>query len=230
MADETGLAQYALEAPSLMAGRKSAHIGEQNGRHQMTQEWQDANKWEQGWWSDCCNTYEEERKQQTYMDRMGMVAGARNGMSPVYNFMNKRVLDMGGGPCSVLLKGINIRMGVIVDPCLYPDWVKARYDTAHIEFQQVRGEDVDYPAHTFDVGIMYNVLQHTEDPERVVQNMRRCCDLIRVYEWINVPISPGHIHTLTESNMNEWLGGKGYTEQIFDTLAYFGVFVGGLSD
>lgn len=189
-------------------------------------EWEQAQNWERDWWGTCCNTYEEERKQMTYMDRMGMKYTGYRGMQPVWDFMGKRVLDVGGGPSSVLLKSINLAKGVVVDPCDYPDWVTQRYAMLGIELHKLRGEDMSYEPGAFDVGIMYNCLQHVDDPEAVICNMRRCCTLLRVYEWIDVPVSPGHIHELKEDKLNEWLGGKGFTEPIFDTLAYYGVFVG----
>jgi len=76
---------------------------------------------------------------------------------------------------------------------------------------------------------MYNVLEHTEDPKKIVENAQRLGGIIRLFEWIDTVPSPGHPHTFSETQLNEWLGGEGRVE-IFTRGAskgrgYYGVFV-----
>ena len=101
----------------------------------MSEAWRRAQAWERDWWGDCLNTYSEEEKQLVYANRMGLVA-FHDGKSP-YNFDlgGMSVLDIGGGPCSLLLKCVNFR-GKVIDPLCFPDWVLARYELAGIEFEQ----------------------------------------------------------------------------------------------
>ena len=82
----------------------------------LSKGWQEAQRWELGWWGDCTNTYGEEEKQLLYASRMGLKS-FHNGKSP-YNFDldGMSILDIGGGPVSLLLKCINFRKAKVVDP------------------------------------------------------------------------------------------------------------------
>ena len=56
--------------------------------------WEEANKWESTWWGDCTDTVNEEIKQRTYAKKIGLSE----------DFSDKTILDIGGGPVSLLLK------------------------------------------------------------------------------------------------------------------------------
>jgi len=183
-------------------------------------------EWEREWWGNCCNTYGEEEKQLVYARKMGL-AFFHNGKSP-YNIDMKgaAVLDIGGGPCSLLLKCVNVT-GMVIDPCGFPEWTYNRYREAGILYRREHGEDWLLSDQS-DEAWIYNVLQHTDDPEKVIVNMRRASKLIRIFEWIDTPTNIGHPHTLTEEKLNEWLGGEGKVEVIKEGgcngKAYYGVF------
>ena len=81
----------------------------------------------------------------------------------------------------------------------------------------------------FDEAWIYNVLQHTENPKKVIENAQRVANTIRIFEWVNTGINIGHIHNLTESKLNEWLGGYGKVETFNGQWncygkAYYGIF------
>lgn len=188
--------------------------------------WQQAQEWEREWWDTCINTYGEEQKQLLYADRMGLRA-FHDGKSP-YNFDlgGASVLDIGGGPCSLLLKCTNV-VGKVVDSLEFPAWVLMRYQTAGIEFEQVQGEHIEEAG--FDEVWLYNVLQHVEDPPEVIRNARQAANLIRVFEWIDTLVNVGHPHSLTEARLNDWLGGEGKVEQFTGRhtctgTGYYGIF------
>ena len=184
-------------------------------------------QWEKDWWGNCCNTYGEEEKQLVYARKMGL-AFFHNGKSP-YNIdmQGKSVLDIGGGPCSLLLKCVKLGLSEVVDPCEYPGWVGERYYIAAIVFSQARGEDIRH-INGFDECWIYNVLQHTDDPEKIIANMRRASKIIRIFEWVDTPTNIGHPHTLTKEKLNQWLGGEGKVEDLKEGgctgKAYYGVF------
>lgn len=200
-------------------------------------EWSEHQAWELAWWQGCTNTFGEEQKQLTYANRMGLVAQNIAGKWPVYDLERKSVVDIGGGPVSMLLKAVNLRLGVVVDPCHYPLWVSARYQAAHIQQVVMRGEDMPADgkmlaeAHKapFDEAWIYNVLQHTDDPERVVANARVSARLIRLFEWVDTTPSDGHPHTLRADDLARWLGSPGTLEYLSGEngclgFAYHGVF------
>ncbi len=174
--------------------------------------WKEAQKWEEDWWGSCQNTYGEEEKQLLYANRMGLRA-FHDGKSP-YNFDlgGKSVIDIGGGPASLLLKCVNFRTAIVIDPLKMPAWVLERYATANIQFSNETGEEA-YPRSWNEVWI-YNCLQHTMSPSTIIENARKAADVIRIFEWIDTPTNIGHPHSLTEAQLNEWLRGEGKVETL----------------
>ena len=190
-----------------------------------TVSWQEDQEWERNWWGSAVNTLREELLQIEYARRMGLVFTPTDRTPYNIDMGGKSVLDIGGGPCSLLLKCVNLR-GVVVDPCEYPEWTVARYDAAGIDSFTVKFEHFD--ACTADESWIYNVLQHTSDPSMCIKNARRLTKTIRIFEFIDAGISPGHPHNLIEAQLNEWLGGKGTVEDFREHGAvgkvYYGVF------
>lgn len=189
--------------------------------------WQQAQEWEKDWHGSCVNTYGEEQKQLLYADRMGLRT-FHNGKSP-YNFDlgGISVLDIGGGPCSLLLKCVGV-VGKVIDPLEFPAWVLMRYQAAGIAFEQARGEDIINEI-GYEESWLYNVLQHVEDPAKIIRNARRAAKLIRVFEWIDTQTNIGHLHSLIEVQLNDWLRGEGKIEQFTGGYtctgtAYYGIF------
>lgn len=188
--------------------------------------WLKAQTWEKSWWLSCANTFQEESKQIEYAKRMGLVVTGSAERYPIIDFHNQTVVDVGGGPVSLLLKGINLK-GTVVDPLDIPQWCKDRYKAAGIEFIQQKAED--YCEGHYDIGLIYNCLQHTENPKKIIENMKKMCGVIYIHEWLDTPISDGHIQTITRKDLDLWLEGKGFSAWeewgMVKTEAYFGMFV-----
>ena len=123
--------------------------------------WLEDQKWEADWWGTCTNTLSEEWKQLAYFKRLGLTETANSKWRFAFDMGGKSVLDIGGGPSSFLLKCVNVR-GTVADPLRYPNWVYDRYKVAGIASILVKGEELDHGV--FDEVWMYNVLQHTENP------------------------------------------------------------------
>ena len=186
--------------------------------------WEDDQKWEQNWWGDCLNPWGEEQKQRHYAERMGLVELSNSQFSFYYNLDGKTILDIGGGPVSLLLKCVNFGVSTVIDPLTYPDWIAARYEHAGIFYRQQKGEEIEDS--NFDEVWIYNVLQHVVDPEKIIQNARRAGKIIRLFEWLEIGVAPGHPHDLLEDKMNEWLGGQGKTGFSGGGKEYHGIFLG----
>lgn len=190
-------------------------------------EWEKAQEFESHWHATIgANTFHEEEKQFVYASKMGIEV-YRTAYTP-YNFKNYgKVLDIGGGEVSMLLKVEKPEGCVVADPCTYPQWVKDRYKDKGIEFISIKGEDINLTG--FDEVWFYNVLQHTENPKKICHNALRAGKLVRVFEWIETGITPGHIHNLTKKDLDKWLGGYGKVEKLDGTkgaygLCFYGVF------
>jgi len=192
---------------------------------QFTQEL-DHQAWESDWWGKCLITFGEEAKQLTYAHVMGLVNMPRDGHWPVYDLAGRSVLDLGGGPVSMLLKTVNGATRTVVDPCSYPDWVGARYEAAGIDY--VVQEAETFAGERHDEVWIYNVLQHVIDPKAVIRTAQKHGALLRIFEWLETPAMPGHPHTLHADKLNKWIEATGTVNQIDENgavgLAYYGAF------
>lgn len=199
------------------------------------EEWKKAQQWEKSWHDNCVNSYNEETKQLVYAKYMGLKM-THNAKTPyVFDMQDKSVLDLGGGPYSLLLKCENFSKAVVVDPGDYPEWVIARYSSANIVYWKILAEDIECDCELFDEVWLYNVLQHTYNPEQIVKNALSRGRIVRIFEWINTGISEGHLHDLEKDMLDTWLGGYGKTKYLNGEGgckgdAYYGIFPGSNND
>lgn len=196
--------------------------------------WDKAQEFEADWHNKIStNSFHEEEKQLVYANRMGIEIYP-NAYTP-YNIKNYgRVLDIGGGDASLLLKVENPEDCVVVDPCKYPQWTIDRYNSKGIEFLNIKAEDyiLSSGCQPFEEIWLYNCLQHTENPGKIINNAKNAGKIIRIFEWIETGTNVGHIHNLTKEKLDKWLGGEGKVEQLNEHgcygLAYYGVFLGNI--
>lgn len=200
-----------------------------------TDEWQKAQQFEAGWWSDCANTMGEELKQLDYARMMGL-RQFNVDQKPYFDLQGKSVLDLGGGAVSLLLKCDNKGRAVVVDPMPMPEWILGRYKAAGIEFYNMAAEDVNTGLlalnsdNPFDEVWIYNVLQHVQDTQKIIENAKSLGKIIRIFEWIETPPHDGHPHTLKAEELDKWLEGEGRVEKLDPKvwssygIAYYGIF------
>jgi len=194
------------------------------------EEWEKENETERKWWGDCINTSDEETKQLDYAKHMGLdqyrILGFLGGN---YDLQGKSVLDIGGGPVSILLKCRNFGKAVVVDPCEFPDWILERYKKAGIEFLNEMGEEyISDSTAKFDEVWIYNVLQHSWNPERLLNRAKKFGKVVRIFEWINIDRTPGHPHVQTKEWLDRQLNVYGQTVQLTwagrsTPLAYYAI-------
>ena len=184
--------------------------------------------WEQRWWGDCKDTSNEENKQRTYAKHMGL--GVDKNIiyfNPPYA-MRQKVIDIGGGPVSMLLKMAEneVRDCKVYDPSTYPEWTVERYKDHGIQYIKKGGEEVDERG--YDEVWIYNCLQHTQDPALIIANAKRAAKRLRIFEWIDMPQEVGHPHILTQENLEKWIGQAGNVKYINENGAtgkcFYGVF------
>lgn len=169
-------------------------------------------EFEKNWWGDCLNTFGEEAKQISYAHRMGLEnKPTRDEKWPTYYAEGKNIVDIGGGPVSMLLKTRERGNCAVVDPCLYPHWVSVRYAFANINYY-VEEAETWIPTIDYDEAWIYNVLQHVVDPKKIIQNVRNYAHTIRIFDWVDTAPMLGHPHTLKKEELDEWLGAEGTVE------------------
>lgn len=159
-------------------------------------------EFEKEYWGNCCNTFDEEQKHYVYARLMGIDIEGYG-----FNVHGKTILDIGGGPVSMLLKAKNLKLGKVVDPLVYPNWTISRYASNGIQVDVKRGEDTKEKG--WDEAWIYNCLQHTDDPGLIIKNALKAAKVVRLFEWIDIPAHEGHPHELTKATLDEWLDTKG---------------------
>lgn len=179
--------------------------------------------WEQRWWGDCTNTADEEEKQKVYAKYMNIEL-VDNNTFVVPKKDTLKIVDIGGGPVSMMLKTPQIKEGKVYDPSTYPDWTVERYKEHNIDYVKKGGEDLDETG--YDEAWIYNCLQHTEDPELIIHNARKAAKTLRIFEWLDTASGIGHPQTLTEENLEKWIGQKGNVKTISENGAYGKCFYG----
>lgn len=198
--------------------------------------WHDAQHEEKSWWGDCANTMWEETKQLVYAKNMGLsFTWDAQGPYSIYK-EGLNILDIGGGPSSLLLKTKGANKLTVSDPCDYPEWVAARYQAHEVEYDRTPGEEVS-ATDEYDEVWIYNVLQHTDDPSLIIANAVAALKkggVLRIFEWTNHPVNTAHPHMLTSKSLTAWMKsagitkGKGKTRRFNETgcvgEAFYGAF------
>ena len=153
----------------------------------MSHDHHDDYEFEKDYWGNCANTFDEDQKHYVYARFMGLT---RSHYSFPVN--GSSIIDIGGGPSSMLLKTINLQRGKVVDPIAYPDWTRQRYAAHNIEVSVDVGENVT------DIGYdevwIYNCMQHAIDPGKIIANAKAAAPILRLFEWIDIPAHDGHPH------------------------------------
>jgi len=128
-----------------------------------------------------------------------------------YEVAPASVTDIGCGPESLLLIAPAARM-VAVDPTAFLPEDEARYAAAGITRAIVPAEEYVGPQ-TEEVW-MYNCLQHTIDPMKVLGVVTaHAAARIRIFEWTHVPTDALHLHKLSEAQLIGALQRAGFTPE-----------------
>lgn len=186
--------------------------------------WEQDQAWEANWWGDCLNTYGEETKQFEYAPKMGLEV-LSDSQGKFFLIGGVSVLDVGGGPISLLLKCRDRGRSVVVDPCNYPAWITRRYKEGDIEYKRTKAEAMSFDE-IFDEVWLYNVLQHVDSLEGTVRGCQKYGKIIRVFEWLEIGVAPGHPHNLLEEELNDLFHGEGKVVPAQRGKEYYGIFLG----
>ncbi len=133
-----------------------------------------------------------------------------------YYAKKKTILDIGGGPESLLFRTKAFSQAVVVDPCDYPAHVYEKYKGSGIEVVKEMAETYQSPMQ-FDEVWCYNVLQHTLSPETILENMKKSSrGTIRIFEWIYTLPHVGHPQTITPAMIYKPFSQDGWAWDFFE--------------
>lgn len=176
--------------------------------------WQETQTHELAFWNSLKHNYftEENKQIKVYAPRMKFAVDEWHRI----DFEDKRVVDIGSGPSSMLIRGKNLKPSYALDPLMdrFPVWVRQRYHDAGITTLSLPAENIETFSEPVDLVIIYNVLQHVKNPKTIVDNAKKIAKEIRVFEWVNVPTDDKHLHQLSAKKLNEWFGVTGITEYV----------------
>jgi len=181
--------------------------------------WAEAQKHEADYWGNCLGmrAWGEFVKQEMYGREMGLFEEygkdeKGNDLLGELDVRGRNVLDIGGGPVSMTLRCINAGRLFVADPLSWPASALRRYANYGIKFIQCPAEELPEPGDKglFDEVWMYNVLQHVDDPQKVMQNAIRHIapgGKFRIFEWIYIKADKCHPHVLSPEMLLEGLTG-----------------------
>jgi hypothetical protein len=174
-------------------------------------------------YGDCTNTFAEDQKHFVMARLMGLAV--RN---DAINISNVSILDIGGGPNSMLLKCHHLKNSAVVDPIKWPLWIEDRYASKSIKLIEDKGEYINETG--YDEVWITDTLAYANDPQRLINNAISAAPRIRIFEWINEERSDIRPNVITKNIMNQWMGMSGKTVELSQRgcygTAYFGVFEG----
>lgn len=153
--------------------------------------WQDANEAEKRSWQAVLNSEEETRNTDLFSRHAPVMR--------LLEYTENTVVDIGGGPISLLLHFYNRPSCTVVDPIDFDKkWID-NYNTNKIVYVKSMAEDylVNFCGSKFDEVWMYNCLQHVQDPIFILENLYKLAPVLRISEPCNTPVDLWHPHTFT---------------------------------
>lgn len=151
----------------------------------------------------------EQLKQLTYAKYLKLDF-IHDGSSPyVINKAGLNIMDVGGGPVSLLLKTV-ADFKVVVDPCQFDEWVGLRYHSNSVNTWTRSGETLNRVSkkNFYNEVWMYNVLQHTTDPKQIFENIHKVLKkggTFRFLDWVDTPTNTAHPISLSYDGLSAWL-------------------------
>lgn len=148
---------------------------------------------------------------------------------PIFDLQGKSVVDVCGGPNSLILRCFNFKKAIIVDPGEFPDYITNRYTKHGIEIAKVPAEEFEYNEKVNEVWF-YNALQHVYNPYIILENAKNNSGTIRIMEAVNCGTDIQHPQNLTAEEFEKVLGIKGQVIEPNDPspspggLHFLGVF------
>lgn len=177
--------------------------------------WERANEIESNYWGIFTAELMTLKHQELYIDALNIRSDYFDVIDNSLNFSDKKILDVGGGPASLLLRTNNTKgnchdgiiEGVIIDPVIITEHQLDRYKYFNLNFINDKGENIDLyynDKNHFDETIIYNCLQHVENPIEILDKITHISKRIRLSEPINASTDEAHLHEFTSKYFDDY--------------------------
>lgn len=188
--------------------------------------WEQAHKGEQEAWKSISerSVEEMESKESAYTRHAPVMFLLRD------DIKGKRILDIGGGPISILLH-FDTYNSLVVDPILPAPKFIENYLRHGINFFRGKGEDylTDWTDEKFDEVWLYNCLQHVQSPSFILYNLRQVAPILRISEPMGTGTDLLHPHRFEKESFEFALRDISreceFNEVMYDYLYFGGRFV-----
>lgn len=131
--------------------------------------------------------------------------GANMGLTTGIELYGRNVIDIGGGHTSILLDLKGLENKTVVDPIKLNPEIAELYKRNNIAYIQETAEkfleEYYWSRERYDVALIYNLLQHVQDPEFILRNVAKVAPVLYISEPMHVPCDIMHPHYLTEDWM-----------------------------
>lgn len=115
----------------------------------------------------------------------------------------KSICEIGPARIPALNSCINFSKSYIIEPTVYQETVDLMKDK-EVEFIHDKAETCDFPE--VDEVWLFNVLQHVQDPDLIVERLKQKSKVIRFFEPIVDWVNDEHPHAFTFEDYVQYFG------------------------
>ncbi len=115
----------------------------------------------------------------------------------------KKIIEIGPGRISGLLFCENYGESYVIEPTEY-EGIEYLYTGKNIKIIKERAEDMDLPQ--VDEVWIFNLMQHVQDPDLLIEKCKKCSKIIRFFEPIDLPTNREHPFTYSKDDFFEYFG------------------------
>lgn len=119
------------------------------------------------------------------------------------NLDGKSVIEIGPGRISALLFCENFSKSYIIEPTEY-DGIDHLYENPNLEIIKKTAEDWEFEK--VDEVWLFNLLQHVQDPDLLIQKCKENSKVIRYFEPIDCPINNEHPFSFNREDFINYFG------------------------
>lgn len=204
--------------------------------------WKKAQEYEESFWRSIAEEIAEDS-----LDRIGFYEWRAGEFRKLLEGLGRedvldgthRIMEVGSGPVGIIgyLDG---RDRIAVDPLnrfYSSDPNLTRLRSPEVEYLDSPGESLPVEGESYDLVIMENCIDHTADPDRVLQEISRVLApggvlyitvnaRSRPGYWVHrllakLELDPGHPHTFTEARFLSFLTGGGFGIMHYDATSWW---------